>query len=342
MKVHILRPESITPIALYLDRRRQYPESLDAQIEFASVLLYREREYRTMYLSGLAARKPVPSPDSPFAPFDITTDAAADLAALFDEMRTGVDGGSDRPDDGAEERPDDLFGLKPEAVDGLRRALGPIKSHGFGWLIHARLLTDLCRFREALEAAEHAIRLGEAVPGLLIVCDAAWRGSMGRGSIPDGDAIARKAEARARRLLPKEGTRWITRAQQAFDERVRQRALRTRARVEGKRFTRFLTTELGFCQQERKATLASFKSARVPKELRGLIPLAREFGVGDDPCRGLFIRKIPSRERRVAAQKIRGLATAIDRWLASLGGPPFEGEAAAFFWLLEAADELST
>jgi hypothetical protein len=264
----------------------------------------------------------------------LTTDAAAELAAVFDSVRTGADDGSDRPDD--------LFGLKPDAVDGLSRTLRTIQSHGFGWLIYARLLLDLCRFREAIDAAEHAIRLGEGLPGLVILSDAASTGSIGRGAIPDGDAVAQKAEARALRLLPKSKRhRWMTRTREALDERIRQRALRTRARVEGKRFTRFLTTELAFCQQERKTALASFKSARVPKELRGLIPLARELGVGDDPCRGLFIRKIAARERRAAAQEIRGLATAIDRWLAGLGGAPFEGEAAAFFWLLEAADELS-
>ena len=333
MKVHILRPESITPIGTYLDRRRQHPESLDAQLEFATVLLYRDREYRGMYASGWREKKPAPSSDSPFAPFDLTKDAAAELAAVFESLRTGVDDGSDRPDD--------LFGLKPEAADGLGRTLRSIRSHGLGWLIHARLLLDLCRFREAIDAAEHAIRLGEALPGLAILCEAAWAGSIGRRAVPDGDAVARKAEAHALRLLPKaKRHRWMTRTREALDERIRQRALRTRARVEGKRFTRFLTTELAFCQQERRAALASFRAARVPKELRALIPLARELGVGDDPCRALFIQKIPARERRVAAQKILGCAPAIDRWLASLGGPPFEGEAAAFFWLLEGADEL--
>src|SRR5688500_5997904 len=135
MKIHILRPESITPIGLYLDRRRQHPESLDPQIGFACVLLYREREYRAW--SHWPQKKPAPSPDSPFAPFDITTEGAAGLSALFDSMRTDVIDGFDPPDD--------LFGLKLEAVDGLSQALRPIRSHGFGWLIHARLLMDLCR-----------------------------------------------------------------------------------------------------------------------------------------------------------------------------------------------------
>ncbi len=34
-------------------------------------------------------------------------------------------------------------------------------------------------------------------------------------------------------------------------------------------------------------------------------------------------------------------AAAIDEWLASLGGPPFAGEAAAYFWLLTAAEEIA-
>ncbi len=78
-----------------------------------------------------------------------------------------------------------------------------------------------------------------------------------------------------------------------------------RTAVEGRGFTRYFTTELAFCQSERKASLKGFDVARVPKALRHLVPLARAVGVGDDPCRALFLRKIPRSERRAHARKIR-------------------------------------
>jgi hypothetical protein len=44
VKIHLLRRESVTPIALYIARRDEQPESVDRQLEFGTVLLYHERE----------------------------------------------------------------------------------------------------------------------------------------------------------------------------------------------------------------------------------------------------------------------------------------------------------
>ena len=126
---------------------------------------------------------------------------------------------------------------------------------------------------------------------------------------------------------------------EAFGERVRKRALRARTAVEGEAFTRFLTTEGAFCEQERAAALAEFDEARVPAALRALVPLARQIGVGDDACRGWFIQKMPRRARVAASKMIAEHAAAIDAWLATCD-QPHEGEAAAFFWLREAGEEL--
>ena len=51
MKIHLLGRESVTPIALYIARRDEEQESFERQVEFGTVLLYREREYRSMYSS---------------------------------------------------------------------------------------------------------------------------------------------------------------------------------------------------------------------------------------------------------------------------------------------------
>jgi hypothetical protein len=281
VKIHLLRRESVTPIALYLARRDELPDSADRQIEFAAVLLYREREYRSMYGSSWWVRggRPAPSPDSAFVPYDITEDAARDLTAMLDDSRPIE----------APPNPNDLFGLKGLAVEGLRRTLRPRKTDAFGWLVLARLHRDLCDDTSADAAAVHAANLGAS-----------------------GDDL---------------------------DERIRRLAWRLRSAAEGEAFTQFLTTEKAFCERERDAAMKAFDETNVPPPLRELIPLARQIGVGDDVCRGLFVRKMGARERRAAAALIARHATAIDAWLATRE-PPHAGEAEAFFWLRAAGEEL--
>lgn len=312
MKIHILRAESITPMALYLERQRNNPESYRAQLEFAGVLLYREREYHAMNSSAwlLGRKKPAPSADSPFQPYDITAEAAANLAGIF----------SDDPSESLPLNKTDLFGLKDAAAEALSRVLRPVKSQGLGWLIYASLLIDLCRYDEAVSAADQAIALGERAQGSALATRAALLGE-----------IARK---------PLVNDRGLKRAIDALTERVRQLALRVRAQVEGDTFTRYVSTELAFCERERDAALESFDAARVPPGIRGLVPLARQIGIGDDVCRALFISRMRARDRREAARTIREHGAAIDDWLASAEPAPYKDEAAAFFWLRAAADEL--
>ena len=310
LKTHILRPESVTPIAQYIERQRNSPESYRVQVEFASVLLYREREYRAMNSSKwLDGKKPAPSVDSPFQPFDITAEAAADLAAIL-------------ADSASEWKPlnkNDLFGLKGAAVDALTRVLRAVKAQRFGWLVYASLLTDLCRYDEAVAAADQATALGERTQGSALASRAVLLGEITREPLEDEQVLSRTLDA--------------------FSERIRQFAVRVRTHVEGGTFTRFLSTELAFCEEERDAALESFDELRVPTALRALVPLARQIGVGDDGCRAMFISRMRARDRREAARTIREHGPAIDDWLASLGPPPYKDEAEAFFWLRAATDD---
>ena len=177
--------------------------------------------------------------------------------------------------------PHDFFGLKRSALDGLRRTLRPVKAHAFGWLVASRLHDDLLEQTEATAAAARAADLGET------------------------------------RINDLKSAGGILKGMEALEERVRKRALRARTAVEGEAFTRFLTTEGAFCEQERAAALAEFDEARVPAALRALIPLARQLGVGDDACRGWFIQKMPRRARLAASRMIAEHAAAIDAWLAT-------------------------
>ncbi len=291
MKIHLLRPESITPIAIYIARCDEQPDSFDRWLDFAALLLYREREYRSMYSSAWVFRrqKPAPAPDSPFQPYDLTPEAAGHLADTLHTLDMPLS-------------PTDFFGLKRSALDGLRRTIRPVKAHAFGWRVASRLHADLLEETEATATEARAFDLGET-----------------------------RINQRARGGIQK--------AMEAFQERVRRRALRVRTAVEGEAFTRFLTTEGAFCEQQRTDALAGFDEAKVPAGLRELIPLARQIGVGDDPCRGWFIQKMPRRERLAASKMIAKHADAIDAWLATRD-EPHEGEAAAFFWLCAAGEEL--
>jgi hypothetical protein len=280
MRVHLLRPESITPIHHYLERQRSAPRSYQVQKEFGALLLYREREYVSMHRwEMVCGRLPAPSPDSPFAPFDLTPDGAR---ALAETMGPNV----------TLREPFDLFGLKNLAIAGLEGVCRPVKAHAIGWLLLSRLLEDCRHAAEAKRALRQARTLGEPMA-------------------------------------------------ENFDERVRQIALRARVRDEGEAFTRYWTTELAFCESERADALAGFDITRVPEALRGLEAFARRVGVGDDVCRGVFLRQMPRRERLELAAAVRAHAEAIDAWLERLGGPPFEHEAAAYFWLLTAAEEVA-
>lgn len=290
MKIHLLRPESITPIAIYIARCGEQPDSFDRSLDFAALLLYREREYRSMYNSSwlFGRSKPAPQPDSPFQPYDLTPEAAGHLIGAM-QVHSPLS-------------PHDLFGLKRSARDGLRRTLRAVKAHAFGWLVAARLHDDLLEEAEATAATARAAELGERMDDL---------NSPGSGF----------------------------KAIEAFNERTRKRALRVRTAVEGEAFTRFLTTEGAFCDQQRSDGLAEFDEEKVPAALRALVPLARQIGIGDDACRGWFIRKMPRRERLAASKTIAEHAAAIDAWLETCD-QPHEGEAAAFFWLREAGEEL--
>ncbi|HET9369750.1 MAG TPA: hypothetical protein VFO19_05860 [Vicinamibacterales bacterium] len=328
--VHLLRPDSITPIQIYLDLRARQPDAAATHIDYASVLLYREREYLAMFSSRwmMGDATPSPSPSSPFAPFDLTERAAAALRSNLGGHASGD----------ARTAPDDLFGLKADAAAGLTTTLAPTRADRFGWLLLAQMRIDLTEYGAAIAAAEQAAIAGEAPTAHALVHHAALAG---RAQLPRADAIAESAAKRARALVgARLPARWVDERRRAFDERLRKHALGVRTRVEGDAFTRFLKTPAQFCADERDASMANFRDDRVPADLQPLIPLARALGVGDDVCRAHFVGKLSRQARHDARTRIHGAGDAIDRWLDSIGPPPYEHEAAAFFWLRHALDEM--
>ncbi|HET9361945.1 MAG TPA: hypothetical protein VFO58_19465 [Vicinamibacterales bacterium] len=335
-RIHILGPQSITPIGRYIEYRRAAPGDTDVQAAFACVLLYREREFRSFHGSSWRPdHLPAAGDHGPFAPYGLT-EAAAGVIAKTIRGIWGLEAA-------AADLPEDLFGLKEEALAGLSASLRPIKAHAFATLVVSRLQRDLCQYEDAFERAMSALSLGvDAAMGFALAWDAVCL------TIPAGGEAGRKRaeslERQARSALRgkgKSGHRWQASGLERFDEKVRQHALRTRLAVEGESFSRFLSTEAEFCERERIDALRGFDEAKVPADLRDLIPVAQRFGIGDDVCRGQVIRKTRAADRKAVASAVGSRAQRIQGWLDSLGEPPYGTEAACFFWFLEALEEMA-
>ncbi len=62
--------------------------------------------------------------------------------------------------------------------------------------------------------------------------------------------------------------------------------------------------------------IGGLDAARVPPELRDLIPYAEVWGVGDDLAREALVEAAPAQARTDLVEIVRGRGEALDRWLA--------------------------
>ncbi len=88
---------------------------------------------------------------------------------------------------------------------------------------------------------------------------------------------------------------------------------------------------------ENRPTIRLDPSA-VPPALRHLVPLAEQFGVGDDLIREDIVAKTPATELTAMRAAVEAQADAFDEWLAGADGPRFSPEYIAFSCLRMAAD----
>ena len=319
MPYPLISLESIPPLEPYVSNRRSRPHDDKAQLVFAVMVLERETYYMAMYTPWGQFGEVPPSAHQPaWQPYPATDEGRQALAALR------------RLDGDANLRVFDLFGLKAEALAGLQGALRPRKPALSGYLVAARLSIDLCRYDEALAALDQAERLA---PDHRIALAYRYEAFLMKG---DSAAI----ERRVKKVF---GPRWsnqLTRAREEHDAQIRRHAWRARTATEGERFTRFLKTERQWCEEERDRTLGALDETAVPESFRALIPLARRYGVGDDPCRAYFIsRTTKAEQKRHLAQSAPHLDT-IQEWVDTYRPEAMPPEAAAFFWLLEALEEM--
>src|SRR5512145_1365014 len=68
--------------------------------------------------------------------------------------------------------------------------------------------------------------------------------------------------------------------------------------------TRYWLSEADFCAAEQARALEGFDEARVPPDLRPLIDTARRYGVGDDACRRIALRRLSRAERARLRERV--------------------------------------
>lgn len=319
----IVSLESIPPVEPYLTRHRDRPSDYGAQVDFASILYEREVYYMAMYRPlGSHGLTPPATHDAAWAPYPATAKGRDALAA--------------RRDLGDLNAPLDLFGLKAEAVSGLQTAVRERKRDLGGYLLMGRFALDLGDSETAIAAAGVIAQLSPDHP---LALDYEYDALARRESLES--AAVRSVTRRLRKALGPDWFRQTARAREKHQEQIRRHAWRARTAAEGERFTRFLTTEREWCENARDQAMASIDERLVPESFRELLPLARRYGVGDDSCRAFFINKVPTREQKRDVDRAKPHLDDIQRWIDTFEPGALPAEATAFFWLLEALEDMS-
>ena len=80
--------------------------------------------------------------------------------------------------------------------------------------------------------------------------------------------------------------------------------------------------------------------SRVPRDLQDLIPVAEEWGIGDDVIRSDVEEAASATEKERFRAALTGRTARVTEWLDSFGMDPMSDEAATFMYMLEALDEM--
>lgn len=81
--------------------------------------------------------------------------------------------------------------------------------------------------------------------------------------------------------------------------------------------------------------------ANVPASLRGLVPLAEYWGIGDDVLREMLQEGESAAKKKALADAVNPHNAAITAWLDSwVQGEPMSDEAAAFMYMQQGLDEM--
>jgi tetratricopeptide (TPR) repeat protein len=117
-------------------------------------------------------------------------------------------------------------------------------------------------------------------------------------------------------------------------------AERIRNSLDRGRKQRLAREELGECMEHQRELKRAFDASRVPPALRSLASAASRFGVGDDVCRPILMKRIQKKQRERLIRDSDKLARKVDEWLNTFPEGQMSTEAAAFMYLLNGIDEI--
>jgi hypothetical protein len=80
--------------------------------------------------------------------------------------------------------------------------------------------------------------------------------------------------------------------------------------------------------------------AHVPEDLRDLIPMAEQWGIGDDVIRGDYGEAASAEQKERFKAALTGRTARVTEWLDSFGTEAMSEEAGVFMYMLEALDEM--
>jgi tetratricopeptide (TPR) repeat protein len=98
--------------------------------------------------------------------------------------------------------------------------------------------------------------------------------------------------------------------------------------------------ELDECMEHQRELKRGFDASRVPPAIRSLASAASRFGVGDDVCRPILMKRIPKQQLGKLIRDSDKLARKVDEWLNTFPEGQMSAEAAAFMYLLNGIDEI--
>ena len=88
------------------------------------------------------------------------------------------------------------------------------------------------------------------------------------------------------------------------------------------------------------AAVEQLDPVRVPADLQHLVPLAREWGIGDDVDRNAKVSRSTPADRERLRAALKPYQTRITAWLDSFAGGRMSDEAAAFMYMQLALEEI--
>lgn len=103
---------------------------------------------------------------------------------------------------------------------------------------------------------------------------------------------------------------------------------------------RLATGQLEGCIKAQRDLARSFDASRLPGPLRPLAAWASRYGVGDDVCRPLLLKRLPKGQQEELIREVDQHASAIAAWLDRFPAGEMSPEAGAFLFLMEGVEEI--